>query len=147
MENLPLQIIKLADAGLTLGEKVNIGVTSTILGIGVVFAALVILAVFMALLVRVVDGPANKPPDPPKKATPAPETVQASAPQLPADAVQAGISPKIVAAIVTAISAATGHPAANLKFTSISRKEGLNPQWTANSTAQLINNRTNYLNN
>lgn len=56
-----------------------------------------------------------------------------------------GINAKTVAAIMAAVSAMSGRPAAQLKFTAIHRVPGFTSSWAASGINQIINTRQNYL--
>jgi hypothetical protein len=56
----------------------------------------------------------------------------------------ANLSLKTVAAIMAAVSVASGVPAGNLRFTAIRRTSNYNP-WSASGTAEIINTRQSYL--
>ena len=123
-----------------MGQTMTVGVVTTLVGMGVVFAVLIILSFTTWLLNKIVDAI-----DKPKKvSTPAPAPVAAKAPAAPAPAAAAGLDAKVVAAITAAIVAATGTSAANLKFTAIRRVGGANYPWAAAGSAEIMTNRQRF---
>ncbi|MCL1905698.1 MAG: OadG family protein [Clostridiales bacterium] len=123
-------------------ETIELGVSSTIIGMGVVFSVLIILTFTTWLLTTLVDGnierkkakeSAASAPVPVQEATPPP--VQAAA----------GISAKTVAAIMGAVSLACGKPLQQLRFTAIRRGNTTANAWSDSGTADIINNRQVYL--
>lgn len=113
-------------------ETISVGIVTTVVGLGVVFSVLIILSLVIALLAKLTAGRSKK------KAAPAPvAAAPAAAPQ--------GLNPKTVAAIMAAISAASGRPVAELKFTAIRRVNSNQNAWSNSGTSEIINTRQNYL--
>ncbi|MDO4731962.1 MAG: OadG family transporter subunit [Bacillota bacterium] len=120
-------------------ETISVGVITTIVGMGVVFSVLVLLALLIALLARLTEGKKKAAPAP----APAPAPVAAA--PAPAAVAEGKLSAKTVAAIMAAISAATGKPVEQLKFTAIKRVHGTQSSWANAGTSEIINTRQNYL--
>ena len=116
-------------------ETLQVGVVTTIVGMGVVFVVLIFLAFLTAMLARICTA---------KKKEKAAASVAASAPT-EASAEVNRLDAKVVAAIIAAISAATGKPASQLKFTAIKRVHGTHTAWADAGTAEIITTRQNYL--
>ena len=117
-------------------ETLSVGVITTVVGMLVVFAILIFLALVTGLLARI-TGRKQK-----QKEAPAPAPVAAA----PVEAAPADkIEKKTIAVIMAAISAATGKSAAQLKFTAIKRVHGAESAWANAGTAEIINTRQNYL--
>lgn len=91
--------------------------TITVIGIGTVFVALIVLSLVLVLF-RIFFAPKM-------------EAVreQATAPVVPAPAVSNGIDGGIVAAIVAAIAAASGHAASDFRIASIEPVGFNTPAW------------------
>ncbi len=127
-------------------ENVEMGVLATVIGMGVVFSVLIFLSIIMSLLTKVLDSSEKKSKAPAAPKAPAAGSIEIAVNEAP-QAPQQGISPKVIAAIMVAISASTGYAVSNLKFTSIKKANTVNPQWAKSSTAEIINTRKAYLNN
>ena len=56
-----------------------------------------------------------------------------------------GLSPKTVAAIMAAVSLASGKPMAQLRFQAVRRVRTVNNSWAASGTNEIINTRQQYL--
>ncbi|MCL1816310.1 MAG: OadG family protein [Clostridiales bacterium] len=129
-------------------ETIELGVNTTIIGMGVVFSVLVILTFTTWLLTTLVDGRIERKKAIEVGAMPATaEPVPASAtPMTPTLAPStASISAKTVAAIIAAVSLASGKPLKELHFIAIRRDRTAATVWSASSTADIIANRQAYL--
>ena len=118
------------------------GIPTTVVGMGGVFAVLFVLMIVVKVLDMVVDsieGNSKK-----RKAEKHASQVAAQAAATPAPSVEDGINPKTVAAIMGAVSAASGRPRANLKFTAI-RRSSSSFNWSTSGTNEIINTRQQYL--
>lgn len=113
-------------------ETLQVGVITTVVGMGVVFVVLIFLAFLTAMLDRISTA---------KKKEKAPEPVVTEVPV----AEETKLDAKVVAVIMAAISAATGKPVAHLKFTAIKRVNGTHTAWSDAGTAEIITTRQNYL--
>ena len=124
----------------------ELGISTTIIGLGVVFSVLVILSFTTWLLTTIVDGNIER-----KKAQEA--TKQVSAPRVsvpvteapPVPGIASGISGKTVAAIMAAVSLASERPLSQLHFTAIRRNKTAATAWSSSSTTDIIANRQAYL--
>ena len=121
-------------------ETIALGVSTTIIGMGIVFLVLILLSVIIWLLAAVVEkneqsrkGGGGSAPAPATGGTP--EAVQAGA----------GISAKTTAAIMGAISAATGRPLSQLHFTAIRRAGTAANTWAMHGAAEIMANRQTFL--
>ena len=126
-------------------QTLELGISTTVIGLGVVFSVLIILSFSTWFLTTLVDGAIER-----KKAR---ETALASvsaetspilvepifAPSL------TGVSAKTVAAIMAAVSLASGKPISQLHFTAIRRGSTVGTAWSTSSTADIIANRQAYL--
>jgi sodium pump decarboxylase gamma subunit len=126
-------------------ETLALGVQTTVVGLGIVFAVLVILMFFTGWLANIVDSAsAPKPPAGGGGGHPA-----ASAPSVaPAPAASAGsgaVNAQTVAAIVAAVSAFTGKSMEELRFAAIRRTGGMHTGWSQSAVAELISTRQQYL--
>lgn len=122
-------------------ETIQLGVNTTVIGMGVVFSVLIILSFTTWLLTTIVDGGAER-----KKARAAADAAQAeqemAASTVPA---AAGLSTATVAAIMAAVSAASGLPVSQLRFTAIRRANTSASAWSTSGAADIIANRQAYL--
>jgi hypothetical protein len=91
--------------------------TITVIGIGTVFVALIVLALMLELF-RVIFAPKIE-------ATPLPAAVSGSSPE----ASSSGINASVVAAIVSAIAAASGQSASDFRIASIEPVGFSTPAW------------------
>jgi Na+-transporting methylmalonyl-CoA/oxaloacetate decarboxylase gamma subunit len=91
--------------------------TITIIGIGTVFVALIVLALMLELF-RVVFAPKS-----------AAATVQSPAPAAQAPVASSGIDGGVVAAIIAAIAAASGQAASDFRIASIEPAGFSTPAW------------------
>jgi sodium pump decarboxylase gamma subunit len=124
-------------------ETIELGVGTTVIGMGVVFSVLIILTITTWLLTKIIDGSIErkKSHETAATATAAPVPVQ-KASELVATS---GISAKTVAAIMAAVCLASGQPLSRLRFTAIHRGNTAEYAWSASSTADIIANRQAYL--
>lgn len=124
--------------------SLQLGIETTAIGMGIVFSVLIVLSIITWLLSAIVDGgiARKQARQAAKIAAEAPSAPVAAAPE-PAQA--AGLSAKTVAAITAAISAASGIPANQLRFTAIRRTGGVNSAWSASGTADIVSSRQTYL--
>ncbi len=123
--------------------SLKLGLFTTLMCMGGIFLVLIILALITVFVARLIDRKAQ--PHEKRTHKEGQEKV-ASVPQTPASAapaVDGGISPKTVAAIMAAVAAASGGAA--LKFTSIHRIGSINTPWTSASNVDIISNRQQYL--
>ncbi|MBR7137184.1 MAG: OadG family protein [Clostridia bacterium] len=108
---------------LTFAEIMSEGFSTLLVGLGTVFAVLIVLWAAIALMGRVI-GAANKKSAPavPKAApAPVPAPVPAPAPVAPAPVVSDAISPEVIAAISAAIAQFEGPAAPRLVIRSVRR--------------------------
>ena len=123
----------------------ELGISTTIIGMGVVFSVLIILSFTTWLLTTLVDGSIER-----KKARESALTSTSAEPlAIPVEPVFApvltGIRPQTVAAIMAAVSLASGKPLSELRFKAIRRGGGAATAWSTSSTADIIANRQAYL--
>lgn len=127
-------------AGHLTAETLSVGVSTTVIGMFVVFLVLIILYISIKILSLVVEA-VEKRRNPKKGAK-----VEAAAPaSAPAPAVPEGLSAKTVAAIMAAVAAVSGRPVAQLRYTAIRRTPGASNSWAASGTSEIINTRQDYL--
>ncbi len=106
---------------LTFAEIMSEGFSTLLVGLGTVFAVLIVLWAAIALMGRVI-GVANKKSAPAvPKAAPAPAPVPAPVPVAPAPVVSDAISPEVIAAISAAIAQFEGPAAPRLVIRSVRR--------------------------
>ena len=118
-------------------EHLEVGILTTIIGMGVVFSVLVVLSIVTAVIAKL-TSPAPKPK---KEAAPAPvevETQPVAAAPAPAAASASGLNPQTVAVIMAAVSMASGLPVNRLKFTAIRRNNTLRTPWSEAATVDRI---------
>ena len=124
------------------------GIETTIIGMGIVFAVLIILSIMITLLVKIVDkdhGSQNGKTITDNTSKTANEIKPASnANQIVANQ-DNKINTKTIAAIMAAISAMSGKPLANLKFTSIKRKNSVSLKWAEAGKAEIIDSQKFYI--
>ncbi|MDR2613744.1 MAG: OadG family protein [Candidatus Accumulibacter sp.] len=120
-------------------ETLALGVQTTVVGLGVVFSMLTILWGVVTWLDKIVESMSQK------QSPPAPAPVPAVAPAVPASAGSAASNVKTVAAIMGAISAISGVPLGDLKFTAIQRADGPRLIWSEAGVAEVINTRQQFL--
>ncbi len=120
-------ILLQADAGKLLSESAN----TVLVGLVVVFAALLVLT-FVFWLFGVIAGLGSKKNSTPKPA-PAPKPApKAASKATTAPIVEDGISDEIVAAIAAAVAATSdGHTHYVVRRISASRSQGTRPVWSA----------------
>jgi hypothetical protein len=126
------------------------GFEITTISLVIVLLALIALAIIIWLLFTFVDSSKRKKAHVAAAtvlaatvvAAPIPEPVTPKPVMAP---VIAGINPKTVAAIMAAVSMASGSPQSKLRFTAIRRGNTTNNVWAASSTADIIANRQTYL--
>ncbi|MDD6262501.1 MAG: OadG family protein [Clostridiales bacterium] len=112
-----------AEAEMTLGEKLNAGLVTLVLGMGTVFAVLIFLWVIIALVGKIL-GAATKGKAPKKAAEPA--SVPAAVSE-PAPEVESGISDEeLVAVMAAAIAAFGGENAPRMRIRSVRRSTNWN---------------------
>lgn len=112
-----------AEAEMTLGEKLNAGLVTLVLGMGTVFAVLIFLWVIIALVGKIL-GAATKSKAPKKAAEPAPVPAAVSE---PAPEVESGISDEeLVAVMAAAIAAFGGENAPRMRIRSVRRSTNWN---------------------
>ena len=124
------------------------GIETTIIGMGIVFAVLIILSLLITLLVKIVDkdhGPQNGSKVADNKSKSATEIKTAPNANPIVSNQDNKINTKTIAAIMAAISATSGRPLANLKFTSIKRKNCVNFKWAEAGKAEIIENQKFYI--
>ena len=122
-----------------------VGVETTVIGMVVVFMILVILMFCIILLDKIVDKATRKPKSKELAAAPAaPAIAAATAPAAAAIAANTGIDVKKVAAIMAAVTAASGGKA--LKFNAIKRVNSVPGPWASSAANELINTRQSYFN-
>ena len=104
---------------LTFAEIMSEGASTLVIGMGTVFAVLIVLWAAIALMGRVI-GAANKKSAPAvPKAAPAP--VPAPAPVAPAPVVSDAISPEVIAAISAAITEDMGTDLSGIRILSVKK--------------------------
>lgn len=112
-----------AEAEMTLGEKLNEGLVTLVLGMGTVFAVLIFLWVIIALVGKIL-GAATKSKAPKKAAEPAPVPAAVSE---PVPEVESGISDEeLVAVMAAAIAAFGGENAPRMRIRSVRRSTNWN---------------------
>ncbi|MCL1975914.1 MAG: OadG family protein [Firmicutes bacterium] len=147
-------------------ETLQIGLDTTLVGMGMVFLVLITLAIITWLLSSIVDGSVSRKQDrneaqqttyftappqapPPVKPIEAPITVPVPVPvalPVPAPAlIVKGVNAKTVAAIIGAVSIACEKPVDQLRFIAIRRAQTTANAWSSSSTADIIANRQAYL--
>lgn len=146
---MPFQFLTFASAasdmtpGYMTPETLQTGVSTTVIGMIVVFMVLIILYLCIKLLAGVMETVEKRTAAKAIAAAPAPKPVVAAA--APVAETPAGICPKTVAAIMAAVSAASGRPLAQLRFQSVRRTNTVNNSWAASGTNEIINTRQQYL--
>lgn len=131
--------------GYMTAETLQTGISTTAIGMIVVFLVLIVLYLF----VKVVGGVMGSL----DKKSAAGKAAAKKADETPAPAVVApvveepatGLSPKTVAAIMAAVSLASGKPMAQLRFQAVRRVRTVNNSWAASGTNEIINTRQQYL--
>ncbi|NMA14574.1 MAG: OadG family protein [Clostridia bacterium] len=121
------------------------GLSTTVIGMGVVFIVLIFLSIIIGLLDKAIDATfAKKKAEPVIKAPTAPTpVVEATATGTSVNAEQ-GISPSVVAAITAAVCMMTGKTAGEFKFASIRRTQEGQPVWALMGTNDIIATRQRY---
>lgn len=109
-----------------------------IAGAAVVLLLIIILASSSGKKRRQAEEEAASAASAPIAFIPSPEPTTAPAPV-------SGLSAKTVAAIMAAVSAASGTPIQHLRFTAIRRVNGIQGQWANSGTAEIIATRQTYL--
>ncbi|MDD2497677.1 MAG: OadG family protein [Desulfitobacteriaceae bacterium] len=121
------------------------GISTTIIGMGVVFVVLIMLSIIISLLDKGIDATlAKKKAEPIVKAPAAPTPVVEAAVTGSAAKVEQGISPAVVAAITAAVCMMTGKTAGEFKFASIRRTQEGQPVWALMGTNDIIATRQRY---
>jgi sodium pump decarboxylase gamma subunit len=122
-----------------------LGVQTTIVGLGVVFIMLTVLWGVVTRMDNIVDSMSQKQPPAGGSGggsrTPAPAPAAAPA----AKAESGASSAKTVAVIMGAISAITGTPLSELRFTAIQREGGPRLAWSEAGITEMINIRQQFL--
>ena len=124
------------------------GIETTIIGMGIVFSVLILLSIMISLLVKIVDKDhnsqnGNKITQNKTVSAPDNKTV-ANAGKIVSNQ-ESKINAKTIAAIMSAISAMSGRPLANLKFTSIKRKNSVSYKWAEAGKAEIIDSQKFYI--
>lgn len=129
-------------------EFMEEGVMTTIIGLGVVFTVLIMLAFFIKFLNSVVDSAESK-----KKLVVSNLDQKIVSNNLKAnpsmtvknlEQSQDGISAAVIAAITASICALTGKSASEFRFTEIKRATNSQPMWALVGTSDLITNRQRF---
>lgn len=114
-----------AEAEMTLGEKLNEGLITLVLGMGTVFAVLIFLWFIIAVVGKIL-GAATKSKAPKKAAEPVSAPVPAAVSE-PAPEVESGISDEeLVAVMAAAIAAFGGENAPRMRIRSVRRSTNWN---------------------
>jgi sodium pump decarboxylase gamma subunit len=121
-----------------MAETMTVGVVTTLVGMGVVFAVLIILSFTTWMLNKIVELIDKKPQNS------APATAERPIATVETTNQNTGIDAKVIAAIATAIAAVTGTPVGNLKFTAIQRVGSTPLPWAQASHAEIMNNRQRF---
>lgn len=136
-----------------MSDLISLGISTTIMGMGIVFSVLAVLAFVIFLLVKIVDGnstPANGNGNGRSNGNANPKatdnnTALAAAVKTPVPEQTVNkINAQTIAAIMAAVSAASGRPVADLKFTAIRRKTSVSFKWAEASKTEIINNAKNF---
>ncbi|MEG2213321.1 MAG: OadG family protein [Clostridiales bacterium] len=117
----------------------KLGAFTTLIGMGGTFLVLIVLAIITIFMGKLIDS-RNKQKQ--ATVTVVSEPVNECMP-LGDAVVETGISPRTVAAIMAAVTAAGDGTA--LKFHAIRRTGRINNSWTNASNLDIINNRQQYL--
>jgi sodium pump decarboxylase gamma subunit len=125
-------------------ETLELGVDTTFIGMGIVFLVLIVLALITWLLSSIVDGGIQRKQRREAAVSVAPLGQVTVEPVVVAPP-PASLSAKTVAAIMAAVSLASGLPLHQLRFTAIRRANTTAGAWSASSTADIIANRQAYL--
>lgn len=121
------------------------GISTTVIGMGVVFLVLIFLSIIIGLLDKAIDATfAKKKSEPVVKAPAAPAPVVESVATNTAAKVEQGISPAVVAAITAAVCMMTGKTASEFRFTAIHRAQEGQPVWALMGTSDIIATRQRY---
>ena len=118
----------------------SVGLYTTLIGMGGVFAVLLIITIFTSITNKVVEKFSSKKAN--AAVTVAPIAAAVAVGQ-PAQGGEKGISPKTVAAIMAAIQAASG--GGQLKFVAIRRGQTFQSPWSSSSNIEIISARQQYL--
>lgn len=129
-------------------EFMEEGIMTTIIGLGVVFSVLIILALFIKFLNSAVDSAENKK----KLETSKLDQELASNNRNIASSMEAknlegnqeGVSAAVIAAITASICALTGKSATEFRFTEIKRVTNSQPMWAMVGTSDIISNRQRF---
>jgi Na+-transporting methylmalonyl-CoA/oxaloacetate decarboxylase gamma subunit len=133
-----------------MNNILEIGTQATLMGIGIVFAVLLLLC-FAVKIIMEITSP--KKSIPPRSAAKTAKTAEAGAAEIKkppaADGSvnnqylfisEEGINPSVIAAITAAVCATAGRSASALKFKSIKRQKTMYDEWSAHSLSRMINN-------
>jgi len=133
-------------------ETIQMGVDTTIIGLGIVFMVLVALAIITWLLSAIVDGSVKYREARKAESLIVPtvysETVENKPklkPELLSAVINPTITPQTVAAIMAAVSMASGQPLSHLRFSAIRRGTTNSSGWASSSTLDIIASRQAYL--
>lgn len=121
---------------LTSAEKLEGGLVTTLVGMGVTFTVLILIWVVIVLMARIMNG---KKPEPKKEVT----TVATPPSVTPSThVVEKGTGPELIAVIMAAIAANEGKAYINnLLIRKISRISGDRPTWGMAGTMDSIESR------
>ncbi|MGI6066684.1 MAG: OadG family protein [Bacillota bacterium] len=121
------------------------GISTTFIGMGVVFTILIFLSIVIGLLDKGIDATlAKKKAEPVVKAPAVPTPVVEATGTDTTAKVEQGISPAVVAAITAAVCMMTGKTASEFKFASIRRAQDGQPVWALMGTNDIIATRQRY---
>ncbi|MCR4962689.1 MAG: OadG family protein [Firmicutes bacterium] len=123
--------------------SLKLGIFTTLMGMGGIFLVLIILSLVTMLAARLIDKSRQPHENSAHQEAAVKAVPMAPAPAAAIPAADGGLSPKTVAAIMGAISAASGGAA--FKIMSIHRIGSINTPWTSASNGNIINNRQQYL--
>ncbi|MGI6684726.1 MAG: OadG family protein [Bacillota bacterium] len=124
-------------------EFMEVGIMTTIIGIGVVFIVLIVLSFMIRWLNFGVEAVVGKKPkqEEPEKVPIRPEKSTGVLEPKSAES----ISPAVVAAITASICALTGKSAEEFHFTAIRRVSGMKPMWSLMGTQDIISTRQRFI--
>ena len=127
-------------------ETLALGVQTTVVGLGVVFIMLTILWGVVTWLDKIVESMTQKQPPAGGSGSGGGNPPAAALAVAPPPAAGSGVlSAKTVAIIMGAVSAISGVPLGELKFTAIQRADGLRLAWSEAGVAEIINTRQQFL--
>jgi len=120
---------------------IELGVSTTLIGMGTVFAILIILSFSTWALNVIVDKLDIGKKKPETTVAPTPQAAPAAPAYAPAPQVEEGISPQVIAAITAAVTMATG--VSGLQFKAI-RRGGHISAWAASGNQNIMNTRQRF---